>query len=206
MYYSNEKILVRELKRGNEAAYKFLFDNYYSLLCKIANGYVRDKIWAESIVDDTFFHLWEIREKLNIKSSLLSYLIRAVHNRCVNHLERIRFSKNSSAELLPLDEMTLEHIFSMEGDYIHDALSIEELSQLIKKAIDELPDGSKKVFCESRFNNKKYSDISRELGISVNTVKYHIKYALDYIRKRLSSYFSNALLISIIFALGIILS
>ena len=37
------------------------------------------------------------------------------------------------------------------------------------------------VFEKSRFEEKKYEEISQELGISINTVKYHIKLSLIHI-------------------------
>ena len=35
---------------------------------------------------------------------------------------------------------------------------------------------------------KKYEEISQELGISINTVKYHIKNALSFLQTELSKY------------------
>ena len=41
----------------------------------------------ETIVGDVIFHLWEIRETLNITISIRSYLIKAVRNRCIDYLK-----------------------------------------------------------------------------------------------------------------------
>ena len=41
---------------------------------------------------------------------------------------------------------------------------------------------------KSRFEEKKYEEISQELGISINTVKYHIKNALSFLQTELSKY------------------
>jgi len=42
------------------------------------------------------------------------------------------------------------------------------------------------VFELSRYEGKKYSEIAQELGISVNTVKYHIKNAIKILSSRIS--------------------
>ena len=55
-----------------------------------------------------------------------------------------------------------------------------------KKAVDELPTECRQVFELSRYEGKKYSEIAQELGISVNTVKYHIKNAIKILSSRLS--------------------
>ena len=63
-----------------------------------------------------------------------------------------------------------------------------ELENEIYKAIDKLPDECRRVFAKSRFEGKSYEEISQELGISVNTVKYHIKNALSFLQTELSKY------------------
>mgnify|MGYP002418182439 CR=1 FL=1 len=84
-----ETLIVEQLKTGNEDAYQYIYDRHYALLCHVASGYVRDQFLAETIVGDTIFHLWEIRETLEISVSIRSYLLRAVRNRCINYLNSI---------------------------------------------------------------------------------------------------------------------
>jgi RNA polymerase sigma-70 factor (ECF subfamily) len=69
-----ETLIVEQLKTGNEDAYQYIYDRHYALLCHVASGYVRDQFLAETIVGDTIFHLWEIRETLEISVSIRSYL------------------------------------------------------------------------------------------------------------------------------------
>ena len=63
-----------------------------------------------------------------------------------------------------------------------------ELEEEIYKAIDKLPDECRRVFNKSRFEGKSYEEISQDLGISINTVKYHIKNALAALQKNLGKY------------------
>ena len=80
-----ETLIVEQLKIGNEDAYQYIYDRHYALLCHVASGYVKDQFLAETIVGDTIFHLWEIRETLEISVSIRSYLVRAVRNRLLSH-------------------------------------------------------------------------------------------------------------------------
>ena len=63
---NTEKLIVEQLKNGNEDAYKYIYDYHYVLLCHVANQYLNDNFLSETIVGDVIFHLWEIRETLNI--------------------------------------------------------------------------------------------------------------------------------------------
>ncbi|HBK29561.1 MAG TPA: RNA polymerase sigma-70 factor, partial [Parabacteroides sp.] len=78
--------LINGLQEGNEQAYRELFVRHYDVLCHVALQVVGDAFLAESLVSDTIAHVWEIRHALEIRSSLRSYLMRAVRNRCFNYL------------------------------------------------------------------------------------------------------------------------
>lgn len=73
------------------------------------------------------------------------------------------------------------------------ALLERELEEEIYKAIDKLPNECRRVFDKSRFE-KSYEEISQELGISVNTVKYHIRIRQHLYKMNLSKYLITLLL------------
>ena len=64
----------------------------------------------------------------------------------------------------------------------------QELESELQKGIEELPDNCRAVFLKSRVEQKKYEEIAIDLGISVNTVKYHIKNALALLQQRMEKY------------------
>ncbi len=188
-----ETLIVEQLKTGNEDAYQYIYDRHYALLCHVANGYVKDHFLAETIVGDTIFHLWEIRETLEISVSIRSYLLRAVRNRCINYLNSEWEKREISFSSLMPDEITDDKM-TISDSHPLGALLERELEEEIYKAIDKLPDECRRVFDKSRFEGKSYEEISQELGISVNTVKYHIKNALAFLQKNLSKYLITLLL------------
>ncbi len=188
-----ETLIVEQLKTGNEDAYQYIYDRHYALLCHVANGYVKDHFLAETIVGDTIFHLWEIRETLEISVSIRSYLLRAVRNRCINYLNSEWEKREISFSSLMPDEITDDKMTISDSHPLGTLLE-RELEEEIYKAIDKLPDECRRVFDKSRFEGKSYEEISQELGISVNTVKYHIKNALASLQKNLSKYLITLLL------------
>ena len=80
--------VIEHLKKGNECAFRFIFDKYYDYLCLIADSYLRDSFISETIVGEIIYNLWEIKESVDIKYSLRSYLVRSVKNRCINYLQQ----------------------------------------------------------------------------------------------------------------------
>lgn len=187
-----EQLIVEQLKAGKERAYKFLYDQHYQILCHIASQYVKDDFLAETIVGDVIFHIWEIRESIEITSSLRSYLLTSVRNRCLDYLK----SQPCQYEM-PMSSSGLQDFpvlnYIKGDDYPLGRLLEKELEGEIMKAIERLPEECRRVFHLSRFEEKKYSEIADELGISVNTVKYHIKRALALLHDDLSNYLTVAI-------------
>ncbi len=184
---NNESIIIKQLKKGDETAWKYIYDHHYTIMCRFAQFYLQDTFFAETIVGDTIFHLWETRETLSISLSLRKYLLRCVRNRCIDYLKssqrekEIPFSKIENSE-------SYKQNYLISDSYPLGLLLEQELDQEIIKAISKLPFESKQVFEKSRFDGKKYDEIAQELGISVNTVKYHIKQSLFFLKEELKKY------------------
>ena len=124
---------------------------------------------------------------MDISVSIRSYLLRAVRNRCINYLNSEREKREIAFSALMPDEITDDKIILSDSHPLGILLE-RELENEIYKAIDKLPDECRRVFAKSRFEGKSYEEISGELGISINTVKYHIKNALSLLQKRLDNY------------------
>ena len=191
-----EQDIVSQLKHGNEKAFRYLFDNHYTLLCHIAVEFLKDDFLAETMVGDVIFHIWEKHETLDIQTSLRAYLVQSVRNHCINYLRQeyvvkeTRFAKGD--DLIQADElMPVSEIYPLA------ILFEKELEQEIKRSIAGLPDECRVVFEKSRFENMKYQEIATILNISVNTVKYHIKNALSKLNTDLSKYLVTLLFLSI---------
>ena len=166
-----ERIIIEQLKRGNEEAYKYLYRHHYALLCHIAREYVGDDFLAETLVGDVIFHLWEIHEALDIEVSLRSYLVRAVRNHCMDYLSSKKERTEVAFSSIP-EEGEMRYLLS--DDYPLGSLLEHELrrnSSCHPKFAGSLPEG----FYQKSFRGEKDEEIATELNISVNTVKYHIK-------------------------------
>ncbi|MCR4860183.1 MAG: RNA polymerase sigma-70 factor [Bacteroidales bacterium] len=169
------------LQRGDEQAWQDLFRQHYAVLCHFALQFVHDRFTAEALVGDVFYTLWERRTGIEIRGSVRQYLLKAVRNRCLNYLKSFdtrQFQHFSSMNQSELDQIIQE-------DYEGRLLDLEEE---VEKAVSSLPEQSRRVFEKSREENLKYVEIAQDLGVSVNTVKYHMKKALSLLRDYLAKY------------------
>lgn len=161
--------IVNALEKGNEQAFDYLFETYYTALCRFARAFVGSFEFAEDIVQEVFIHIWERGLKLDKNKSLDSYLYVAVRNGCVSFIRRHK-DKVDLEDIVTLPQEELESI-----DF-HD----------IRQAVENLPEQCRLILKLVVWEDMKYLDVADYLGISVNTVKTQIKIAYRELRKKFS--------------------
>ena len=170
----NEKLLLSELKNGNEKAFRQLFDLYYQDIYGYSISLLKSKEAAEENVQDVFMKVWLHRENLNPDQSFKAYIFTIARNQAFNTL-------NKAANDLALKEAVFyESQKSHEyGDY---SIREADCKKLRKQAMKQLPPKRKQIFKMSRKKGMSYEEISQELGISINTVRNQMSKALESMR------------------------
>ncbi|WP_455584284.1 RNA polymerase sigma-70 factor [Bacteroides sp.] len=176
--------IIKKLNEGDHQAYKFIFDHYYALMGAIAYEYVEDYYVSQNIVEDVMMSIWEKRDQLNISTSIKSYLLTSVRNRCIDHLR----SQSREAEIFSIESEIGSSSCYIPDQEMFEQIVLSELETKIEEIIQSMPEECKQVFLLSRYREKSYAEIADELHISVNTVKYHIKKALSLLREELKDY------------------
>jgi len=170
--------IVRRIREGDTGQFESLFRSSYVSLVRYAKTLLRDHDTAEEIVQDLFFRLWKDKEKLQIESSLNGYLFRAVHNRCLHHIDHKRVIEKYAREAALNEQENNENPV--------DILNYSELQARIARIIERLPEKCGRIFCMNRFEGLKYSEIADKLSISVKTVEANMGRALKEFRKALA--------------------
>lgn len=156
--------------------YEALFHQYYQWLCLQANKITEDWQASEDIVQDFFAKCWQNRASLQIRESFGGFAVISVRNASLNYLKK----ENTRLK----HETASSSVFSGE-ETPSPASQPDDLDQRylqIITAINNLPEQRRKAFILSRQHNKKYAEIASELGISVNTVKMHLRLAYNELR------------------------
>lgn len=174
----NSIALLRQIREGNQTAFKGLFDMYFTPLCRFIYYQTNNREVSEELTLDIFTYLWDNRSTFEIKLSMKAYLFQAARNRAINWLRQQR-------TIVPID--AIDH-----SDLSTDvsAIETEELYELIRAAVLALPDRCREVFNLSRNDNLTNKEIAEQLGISVKTVEAQITTALKRIRKFLGDRYS----------------
>jgi RNA polymerase sigma-70 factor (ECF subfamily) len=171
---------IAELKAGNTKAYEMLFKAWYDTLCRYAYSMVDHHEEAEDIVQKIFCKLWDHREKIEIHTSIKSYLYKMVHNASLNKIKQLQMQA-AHHEQMAYGSITATN-------QVEQALAHKELRQQIELAMNTLPARCKEVFVLSRMQNLSYIQIAQQMQISPNTVETQIVKALKILRTKLKDY------------------
>jgi RNA polymerase sigma-70 factor (ECF subfamily) len=181
-----EKPEIANAWKQDESAFENLFKSYYKPLCAFANRYLQEPEEAEEIVQQTFVSLWEKRSDMTINTSVKSYLYRSVHNASLNRIRHNKTRQLHAAEQLSVSKD------SVSGE---DSFHLNELQTEISRAIETLPEQCRIVFKLSRYENLKYAEIAKQLGISIKTVEAQMGKALRVLREQLRDYMMLVLIV-----------
>lgn len=184
----SDESLINLIRLGDTKAFEIVYAKYYDLLYSFATHITQQPSIAVEVVDDVMFNLWLHRTDYTV-SSLKGFLIRSVRNRSINELKS-PFNRHKNVFMNIADDDVMNFINSLMIDSNHPLgyLLEKELDNVMNNALESLPDKCRQVFEMSRFNNKKNAEIAEELGISVNTVKYHIHHAMQIMSSYLVKY------------------
>lgn len=175
MHELDDNELLILLKEDSLEAYEILFKRYYKLLCLQAAILLMDEAEAEDLVQELFIEMWDKKIYRQITQSLKAYLYRAVRNKCINELRRNKLVKHKLQEYYEYRMKRKEPVL----------LEQKELAANIQNVLQEFPSQRLKAFTLVYMENKRYREAADEMGLSINSVKTHLRLALQVLRDKL---------------------
>lgn len=164
------------LKKGDEREFQKLFNLHYAKLTSYVNTYTKDADKTKDIVQETFVKLWNNRENIDEKSSILAYLHKIAYNIFID-----TYRKGKRQQTL-LDSLAYEAVNNSIAEDDNDITT--KKIELIKQGISELPPRCQEVFKLSKYEGLKYAEIAETLNISIKTVEAQMGKAFFYIREK----------------------
>lgn len=175
-----DRLFSKAALLDSEEAFKELFFEFFPTLCVYASKIVGDNETARDIVQEVFFKIWKNRKKIEMESSFRNFIVTAVRNQCTDILRKRtvidRFATRSPSTMEP-SEQSPEEIYT-----------INELEQIIGKAIQKLPPNIREAFEMNRFKGMTYNEIAQHMSLSPKTIEAYISKALSILRVELKDY------------------
>jgi RNA polymerase sigma-70 factor (ECF subfamily) len=174
--------LLKSVANSELDAFRRLYDHYLQKVYAYSYFLTRSSEQAEDLTQELFAKIWIKRAELRTIENFDAWLTTLVRNSAYNFLKRHAVEQKALRRIQVSQQL--------ESLSVEDSLINKEYSKIFQEAINQLPPQQKKVFLLSRNEGLKQEEIASNLGISLNTVKNHMKAALFSIRTYMKSYVS----------------
>ncbi|BDU27072.1 MULTISPECIES: RNA polymerase sigma-70 factor [unclassified Flavobacterium] len=175
--------LVELLRNGKDKAFDELYFRYRDILVRFVYLRMKSVAISEEIVQEVFTSIWERRKTIVIQKSFAAYIYTSVRYMTLDYIKSHTVADQYVQEVL--DRNTVSY---GSHNATEDSIYYDELQKAVDKAAMLLPKKSKEVFILSRVKHYTNKEIAEELNVSIETVKYHITYALKFMRTYLGEF------------------
>jgi RNA polymerase sigma-70 factor (ECF subfamily) len=188
---TNETVLIEQLKRKDEAAFKTIVNQWKDLVYNTILGIVQSETEAEDLTQDVFIKVFENISSFKGESKLSTWLYRIATTTALDHLRSKKRKKRFGfmQSLFGDNQEEKEQI----PDFHHPGVKLDnkERAAVLFKAIDSLPDNQKAAYTLHKLEGLSYRDISEVLSTTVPAVESLMSRANANLRKKLEDYYSK---------------
>src|SRR5690606_39158387 len=136
--------------------------------------YLKSTHLAEEAVQEVFVKLWRKGSTLSEIDDLQQYIFMITRNHALDCLRRRKVRDNIHVPLLDTHDAT--------STDTEDTILLHDTRRLLEEGIAKLPPQQQRVYRLCHQQGLTYHQAARQLSISEQTVKQHMKLALRFLR------------------------
>jgi RNA polymerase sigma-70 factor (ECF subfamily) len=170
---SDDQLMEAVVNREGDALER-IYKRYESLLRTVILGVIRDESDVEDVLHDVLLQLWEQGHRYNPnEKGLRGLLVTLARRRALDRLRR-RAAYRRATESLKTDA---DNPLTCETSTMSSQVEIHDLSELLNRVIQELPEAQKEVVDLAFFKGMSQREIAAKRRISLGTVKTRLHLA-----------------------------
>jgi len=171
-----ERVIVLAVRRGDEEAFRNLYEAYREPVWRLINSLVGDPVHAQDVLQNVFLKAFRGLAGFRFQSCLLTWIYRIARNECLNHLRK------RDTELLSLGSIVRdgEEIVGIRVSYAK-----QERQAALRDAVLQLAFKMREVIVLRYVQDLSYKEIGRVLGCPTGTVASRLARALAELESKL---------------------
>jgi RNA polymerase sigma-70 factor (ECF subfamily) len=186
---SDESLMLR-YREGDVRAFEVIVTRHRKPIYNFILRFVRDAAQAEDVMQETFLRLIKGADNYEKQAKFTTWMYTIARNLCVDASRRGKHRKAASLDA-PIGEDEGATLLDMvsDGAVGADGKAIQrELAIRMKQAIEALPEEQREIFLLREVSDLQFNEIAQVVGVSENTVKSRMRYALEKLREALEEY------------------
>src|SRR5258705_9496235 len=189
---SEELVLVRAAKGGDDKAFGELVKRYDRNVFRIAQHITQNREDAEDVVQDAFLKAYTNLQQFQEQSKFYTWLVRIAVNEALMKLRRRKPERTVSLdeEIKTEDDSVPREVadWSPNPEQMYNQA---ELREILTRTIQGLPPGFRTVFVLRDVEGLSTEETAQALELSIPAVKSRLLRARLQLRERLSRYFQK---------------
>ncbi len=155
---------MQQVRDGDLRKLAVLFERHHRALFQFfarCSGGNREQ--SEDLLQEVYFRILRYRHTYDAKQPFTAWMYQIARNAKIDQLQKRRPETHHENDEIPSGSMRID-----------DKLSRAQELQLLRKALDMLPEDKREVLVMSRYQELKYEEIAQILGIEVGAVKVRV--------------------------------
>jgi RNA polymerase sigma factor (sigma-70 family) len=178
-----EQELIQGLRNADEAAFRYLVENYKDRVYNTAFGVVQNAEDAEDVAQEVFIQVYRSINSFKGEAKLSTWLYRIATTRALDLL-RSRKSKKRFGVVQRLFGENNEPVYEIP-DFNHPGVALDQKENAAKlfKAINQLPDNQRIAFTLHKLEDLSYQEVSEVMKTSLPAIESLMHRAKQNLRK-----------------------
>ena len=178
--------LVQRVQQGDKAAFDLLVIKYQHKIVHLVNRYVKDPSEAQDVAQDAFIKAYKALADFRGDSAFYTWLYRIAINTAKNYLLS-RSRRHTTYEVDMQDAEQTENAPQLKDiETPEHQLMNDQIINVIKQAIEKLPDEMRIAITLREFEGMSYEEIADAMDCPIGTVRSRIFRAREAIDEQLT--------------------
>lgn len=182
--------LVERLRRGEEPAFRMLYERFSARVFNTVLTYLRDRELAEDTTQEVFLRVFDAIGSFDGRSRLSTWIYRIAVNKALDAV-RARTRQRRWATVVSLFRGESVEPVAHPPDFQHPGVVLERQEQagLLLAALDILPERQRTAFVLARVEGLPQQEVAAVLGVSVGAVESLLHRAQAALRAQLRAHY-----------------
>ncbi|MNI40700.1 ECF RNA polymerase sigma factor SigW [compost metagenome] len=182
-----ESRLAQLARNGDRNAFAELVDLYKNKIFHLAYRMLSNSHEAEDAVQETFLRVYTNLHKYDENQKFSTWIFRIATNLCIDRLRKRKNTYSLDAEMSDGEGNDHYSLLPADEDTPEKQVIVSETQELIRAAIDTLPEKYKSVVILRYLQDLSLQEISDILDMPVTTIKTRVHRGREYLRKKIES-------------------
>lgn len=180
---------------GDRQAFATLVARHKTAMLTFIFRLVKDRALAEDLAQDVFVRVVQGASAFKHESRFTTWAYSIARNLCIDHLRKSNVRRHASLDQpvatgeegreTTLSDRLADHRPSASAERM---LVGADIAARVSRAVDALPEEQREVFLLRQLARVPFRDIAQLTGVSENTAKSRMRYALERLQEALAEY------------------